>query len=852
MRHEVPSTVKFEETSSVHDERPPTAEIGEHVLPVTEHLPEIVATVGKNRISILVAETGAGKTTQVPKGLQRAGFKVSVTQPRRMAARMIAERINQELSLELDNDEHGLVGVHTAAMNTVTRDTRITVLTDGLRLAQELHSELSNEKEEEVLIIDEVHEWNANLEILSAWAIDVLAERPNLRVLLMSATIDAQSLADHIADATGLQPPIMEVAGRTFGVERLEKPDSTALAEVIDALTSDKTVIAVLPGVREIQDMKDAIDGHFAKTGRHDITTLPLYSKLSDSQQNATTRLYAGPKSILGTEIVQTSMTFSDADVVVDSGVSRRIEIDEEGGESLRLYNVSQAACNQRAGRVGRTHPGTYILTRLNEDTEFVSFNDRDEYPIPEILRSNIDRYVLSLACAGKTLADINLKHKVKPETVDRARHSLYLVGAMDDQGNVTPRGRHMNKFPVHPTSSRMLVEAENYSGEVQSYVAAIAAAMEVGKLPSFLHTANRNWRELSDETSDHLAQLDLFIATQTMHSSRELADLGLDVRNVERARELYDKIIRRTGTRPQELQPPTEAQREEILECVTAGLVDFVYQKSGRDSYSRVQGLNTLQRDISNRSVVRSQGPNLAVGVPYSYEHPSGEKHVIDSVSPTTVATLGKVAGWLCTWEQTGSTRWRAGQPNSEQRQMFRGELPTGNWREAPAKPSAAIRAEVIEYVTKAPGAGLRQLREIKKELERLDKLSPESVPQLRENDIEKLIERVAPPEITDPSLLNELIRQAVVSEGISIDVFVSAERREAIYQNSPDVLELSGISLRLRYSNGRVKTRIAHPRDVEGLADEVYLPDGRHVQLTYEKQPVTLEQLKELSRKK
>jgi HrpA-like RNA helicase len=846
MRHEVPSAVEPNVTLPTSGERLAVAETPELVLPITEHMPAIVNMVENNRISILVAETGAGKTTQVPKGLERAGFKVSVTQPRRMAARMIAARIAEELAIELGDEEHNLVGIHTAATNTVTPATRVEVATDGLRLQQEFHN-ARTELTKEVLAIDEVHEKNANIDVLVALMADIIAERPNLRILLMSATINSPAHADEIEALTGVRPPIMEVAGRTFGVERREEPNSHGLLQAIKVAKDNLNPIVVLPGVGEIKDMKDDLKRHFASIGRTDVTILPLHGKLSDAHQNAAARSYPGLKVILATKLIQTSMTFTDADVVIDCGKSRRIEIDEEGSESLRLYDVSQADCSQRAGRVGRTHPGLYILTRLNEDTEFVPFNERDKYPTPEILLSNIDRLVLALTCRNKTLEDLKLP--VDSEVVARACRSLHLLGAFDDQGNVTPRGRHMNKFPVHPTSARMLVEAENYSDEVQAYVAAVTAAMEVGKLPSYLHTANKKWRELTEETSsDHLAQLDIFIATQT-HLRPELAELGLDIRNVELARELHDKIIRRAGTRPQELLPPTAIQRDEILECVTAGLVDFVYEKSGRNEYNRVKGVKSVTRQISNRSVGRHSRPKLAVGVPYNYEHAKkGEMHVLDSVSPTTAATPGRVAAQLCTWEVTG-TQWRAGQPVHEQRQMFRGELPTGTWREIPAEPSPTLRADIIDYVTRNPGQGIQRLCAIKKELEHLNRLAQRDVPQLSEDYIKALIERVTPGDITDPGHLNELIRQAV--EGVSLDTFINATARDAIHHNSPDFLELPGKDMKLHYSNGQVTARIAHLREVEALTDEIHLPDGRHVQLVYEKKQYALDQLKEMSRK-
>lgn len=840
------------ETAQSIPERFTDIELGssdwENPLPISEYKDVITKTIQQNPVTIIVAETGAGKSTQVPQYLLEAGHTVTMTQPRRLAANMLSERIGDEIVEAFgDPDQRKLVGLHTAERNTITEHTRISVLTDGLRLVQELNER--EDVENEVLIIDEVHEWNKNIEILVAWTKKVIRDKPNLRVVLMSATMDAHRLADYFADVVE-RPPIIEVPGRTHHVEKTEDPDSNVYELAMLHSKLGKNVLAFLPGVREVDDTKRDLEESFEIDGIDDITTLPLHGKLSEQEQKAVDREYPGAKVISSTNVAQTSLTIADIDIVIDSGLERRVEIDEEGVQSLRLHAISRADADQRAGRAGRTHAGEYILTRLNNDAYHVPYIQREEYPTPEIQRSDVDRNTLEIAGTGLDLSELDLFHPVDRDILLQSRHRMQLLGALDDEGRITARGRRMNKFPVHPNSSRMLIESDNYSDEIRAYVSAIVSSIEVGKLPSFLYNANRNWRDLTEEKqSDHLAQLDIFIAIQDMNSPYELKSLGLDVRNVTRARELHDKLTRRAGMKPQPLQPPTEEQRAEILECVAAGLVDFVYVAAGDGTFIRAVGNHATPRSISNRSTVTNGSPNVVVGTPYQYEHPkTGEKHVIENVSVITARTLGAVAQNLCEWEEHGTIHWRGGQPVREARQVFRGEIPTGNWREEDAQPSPELRAAVIQYALEHPGSAQQSLRDIKKELEMLRRKGGDVVPQLTHDDLERFVCRAAPQDITDPSLVDEYLRRIMVSEGITLDNFVSPEEQFRIYENSPATIERDGIELRLLYSNGKAKTNI-ELHQAAALEEEIHLPDGRHVQLVYRKKAHTLEQLKQMT---
>ena len=819
----------------------------ENPLPIHDYKDLIVETIHRHPISIIVAETGAGKSTQVPQYLLEAGYKVDLTQPRRLAANMLSERIGNEIAEALDDPEaRYLVGLHTAEHNTVTDDTRITVLTDGLRLVQELNAR--GDIENEVLIIDEVHEWNKNIEVLVAWTKNVIKEKPDLRVVLMSATMDAHRLADYFGERSS-RPPIIEVPGRTYAVEKKEEPESTVYEQVVAYAKQDKNILVFLPGVREIGDMRHGLEENFGAQGIMDVTVLPLHRKLSDQEQKAVDREYPGVKIILATNIAQTSLTIKDIDIVVDSGLERRVEIDSEGVQSLRLHAISKADADQRAGRAGRTHAGTYVLTRLDRDTVHTPYIRRDDYPMPEILRSDIDQNTLAVAGAGLRLSELDLFHPIDHKSLLRSEHGLTLLGALDD-GRITPRGRRMDEFPVHPTLARMLVESENYSDEVRLYMSAVVASFEVGKLPSYLYDAHRGWRELTDEKqSDHLAQLDIFIATQNM-TTPELRALGLDIRNVAHAHELHEKITRRGQVAPQLLLAPSEKQRAEIVECVASGMVDFVYEASGKESFVRLVGRTATERTISNRSLVTKGSAKLIAGMPYQYENSKGEQKIIEGVTAVTAITLGKVAGNLCGWENSSEVTWRDGLPKVKQQQLFRDKIPTGMWREQQASPSAELRSEVIRYSMENPGNAQKSLRAIKKELELLRRLAGNDAPQFTQKDLENYIEKVTPENATDPSLVDELLRRRMLEENITLDALIAPEARAQIYENSPPSIEKDGLGFNVRYSNGTAKIHLSNLVEITSLSDEIYLPGGRHIQLVYEKKSYSLVQLKEMLR--
>ncbi len=430
-------------------------------LPVIGYEDSILATVKESAVTIITAETGAGKSTQVPQFLANAGYRVIVTQPRRLAARALAQRVAQEMKTRLGDR----VGFRTAEDRSDSAATEVLFVTDGLQLVRELAGQGGTGRKT-VLVLDEVHEWNLNIEVLIAWAKSRITG-DDLKVVLMSATLDADRLAFYYTGA-----PVISVPGRLFPVEKKSAAARDLVVEAVSLARQGRNVLVFQPGKREIADTVGQIERELGEKA----LVLPLHGELEPAEQQ---RCFASPptgkvKVIVSTNVAQTSVTIADIDAVVDSGIERRVEL-VDGIEGLYLKPISQADCSQRAGRAGRTKAGVYVLCSET------SMTDRQPFPTAEILRSRLDQMVLRLAVQGFDATALDFFHQPDRETLAEARRALIALGAMNRDGSVTKIGRRMARFSVSCEFARMLIEAERLG--VVEQVATIAACLEAGDI---------------------------------------------------------------------------------------------------------------------------------------------------------------------------------------------------------------------------------------------------------------------------------------------------------------------------------------------------------------------------------
>ena len=577
-------------------------------LPTLEYRDQICDAVDRNQVVILTAETGVGKSTQVPQYLAEHGYtRVIVTQPRILAARNLAKRVREEWAERNLEDSSEVIGYRTAHERDDSGRTKILYCTEGLQLVRELTGIGAHEKQ--VLVLDEVHEWNENMEVLVAWAKKRVQEEPTFKVVIMSATIETDALAEfYNTDA------VIDVPGRYFEVKK--RAGSDVLGELFNQLDSGArhNILTFLPGKAEIQDVSDAIVKKAEECG---VPIIPLHSQLEAEMQQKAFASYPNGKIILATNIAQTSVTIDDIDLVIDSGLERRSEV-RNGVEGLFIAQISQADSMQRAGRAGRTKPGEYILAPY-DTMPCLPFDERPEYPTPEIMRKHIDRLTLRLANVGIDIEMLYFYHDPSKKAIQRAKRTLRALGAMTTQGEVTNIGRAMERFPVESSYARMLIESEKYSKEVQIKLAAIIAIQEVGGIIKG-GTKYTGWRKLTKQTkSDLLAQYDVYLAREQI-LPEECEDAGIISKNITKAEEVIERLHRDLGLQGSELTAITTDETEPLLRCIVAGQIDQLW---AINDHGKAEHIFTGQeRELSGSSVVRN--PKLIAGTPFDLEVPS------------------------------------------------------------------------------------------------------------------------------------------------------------------------------------------------------------------------------------
>ncbi len=450
--------------------------MGDLRLQIPEHLPiaaladDIGAALHQHQVIVVAGETGSGKTTQLPKIALAAGReRVGHTQPRRIAARTLAARIAEECGVELGAD----VGFAVRFTDRTAKDTRIKVMTDGILLA-----ELRRDRDlrrYDTLIIDEAHERSLNIDFLLGYLKRLMPRRPDLRIVVTSATIDVERFSAHFGGA-----PVIEVSGRTYPVEIRYHPTDDVASDDVDAvcdavlecLTSgDGDVLVFLSGQREITDVADALRPLLDRT----VSVLPLYARLSTAEQHRVFSPGGGRRVVLATNVAETSITVPGIRYVVDPGTARisryskRLKV-----QRLPIEPISQASANQRAGRCGRVRDG--IAVRLYSEQDFA---ERPAFTDPEILRTNLASVLLQMA--DLRLGDIAHFPFLDPPDARQVRDGMAVLrelGALDAQQRLTQLGRRIARLPLDPHLARMVLAAQD-AGCVREVVI-IAAGLTI------------------------------------------------------------------------------------------------------------------------------------------------------------------------------------------------------------------------------------------------------------------------------------------------------------------------------------------------------------------------------------
>ena len=454
-------------------------------LPIAERWDELADAVREHQVVIVAGETGSGKSTQLPKLCLQLGRGVhglvGHTQPRRVAARSIAERVADELGVELG----GAVGYSVRFTDRVADHTLVKVMTDGILLAEIQRDRML--RRYDTIIVDEAHERSLNIDFLLGYLHQLLPKRPDLKLIITSATIDTERFAEHFG-TPGAPAPVISVEGRTYPVEVRYRPigddpddDRDQVQAVIDAVDElahegPGDVLVFLSGEREIHDTADAI----RRLDLRHTEVLPLYARLSAVEQHRIFQPHTGRRVVLSTNVAETSLTVPGVRYVVDAGSARisryshRLKV-----QRLPIEPVSQASANQRAGRCGRVAAGVCIRLYAEDD-----YAGRPEFTEPEILRTNLASVILQMTALG--LGDVAAFPFLDPPDPRAIRDGFALleelgaIGDPDDHGRrrLTPLGQRLARLPVDPRLGRMVLEADRH-GCVRE-VLVIAAALSI------------------------------------------------------------------------------------------------------------------------------------------------------------------------------------------------------------------------------------------------------------------------------------------------------------------------------------------------------------------------------------
>lgn len=486
------------------------------LLPVSQKRDEITKAIADHQVVIVAGETGSGKTTQLPKicaelGRGKYGL-IGHTQPRRLAARSVATRIAQEMETELGS----FVGYKVRFNDQISDQTQIKLMTDGILLAEIQHDRYLNQYD--TIIIDEAHERSLNIDFILGYLKQLLPRRPDLKVIITSATIDPERFSKHFSNA-----PIIEVSGRTYPVDTRYRPlagdnDSDrdqleSIFDVVDELCAEGLgdILIFMNGEREIRDTADAL----SKRNLRDTEIVPLYARLSAGEQNKIFQPHSGRRIVLATNVAETSLTVPGIKYVIDPGTARisrysyRTKV-----QRLPIEPISQASANQRKGRCGRVEAG--ICIRLYSEDDFLS---RPEFTDPEILRTNLASVILQMTALG--LGDIDAFPFVEAPDKRNIQDGVRLLeelGAIDNDATdpkkrLTEMGRKLARLPIDPRLARMVLEAPRLGCLKEIMVIASALSIQDPReRPSDKQQASdEKHRRFFDEESDFLTLVNLW-----------------------------------------------------------------------------------------------------------------------------------------------------------------------------------------------------------------------------------------------------------------------------------------------------------------------------------------------------
>ncbi len=785
-------------------------------LPVSARRDEIAAAITDHQVVILCGETGSGKTTQLPKiclELKRgAAGMIAHTQPRRIAARTVAARIAQELGQPLGEE----VGYRVRFSDRVSERNYLRVMTDGILLSETQTDRFLNAYD--TIIIDEAHERSLNIDFLLGYLKQLLRKRPELKLIITSATIDAQRFSHHFDDA-----PVIEVSGRLYPVEIRYHPmqrdeesgDPPELADAIVGavdelarLSATGDILVFLPGEREIRDSAEAL------RKRHPAHTeiLPLYARLSVHEQEQVFQRGAGRRIVLATNVAETSLTVPGIKYVIDAGLARVNRYSYRNKvELLQVEPISRASADQRAGRCGRVSSG--ICLRLYREEDYVS---RPEFTDPEILRSSLASVILRMkALRLGEVEDFPFVDPPSSRAIADGYQLLAELNAVDEQRRLTPIGSQLAKLPVDPRMARMIVAARDEGCLAEILIIASGLAipdprerpMDRQELADGVHA------QLQDERSEFLGLLKLWLffddALKHKKSNRKLAQACrenfLSYHRLREWRDLHGQLhalASEMGWHPND----KPAGHDSIHRALLAGLLGNIGSKS--DEPGVYLGARGIKFAIFPGSPLRRKGPPWLMAA----ELTETTKLYARNVAPIDPAWLERIGAHLAktTWHDPHWEKAPA-QAMAHERVTVYGlvVVPRRKVAFGPIDPEAAreifIREGLVHWQLETKADFLRYNQHLVQEVEELEHKSRRHDVLVDESRVFEFYDERVPKDIWSAQQF-ERWRSEAEREAPRL-LFLTRERlmrhaaAEITHERFPETVELNGVRYNLSY---------------------------------------------------
>ena len=871
---------------------PRKIDLGNQELAAYKKKQEFQDSVRNNKVTILTGQTGTGKSTQGVQFLIESGYDhVFAIVPRKIIADNLGDRIREELGDHFGEAANNMIDIIHSERSERSEGSVATVLTAQTLMRMEKDIRVQYAGKNIVFFNDEVHELDLHTEMAVATSAIYVNENEGSRMVLASATMDesfVQATYQELNDEKVV--PIVKIPGRPHSMVTFERPELSAMEAYLEYSNDTEKMMTFTRGDKQLD--------HYIKE-----TTKLLEEREKGSSSNIEFRKLIGTMTSTARAHVftdevpegsQLSIASSPAGMsgitnpgnkgVITDGVVNRKELDKYGVEGLRSQHASKAELTQMFGRAGRDVEGGFgVLVKpitVGDDLmrdrgleveepelEFKPFDERNEYPPAQIYSSNLSRVALEAAGLGKRLTDLNpfFQHKVELADILNAETNLAHLGALDDAHKITELGMAMDAFPLSPELSRGLVEATQ-SGRTLLHMGRavlIAAAIDGGGLQDFTKKDTRGWDRLVRSTSkdDFITQLDIMTALRNEESLEKAADeYDLQPNKLEQVSKTARKIFKLLKIKPDNIifSAPKPEEEELLRDDFTSGMIDLVYEKSGKrrkvQQYVHLLGNEgSTPREISDRSVAGEEDHDYIAGFPrwYYTRNRQGEQlnQIIDRtliVKPEVIARYAaKVPGMLKA--KALAPRLDGGRV-VEQEQLGFGSIVVGE-----PVPSThdlipeASRKLLEDRVLQKPGIAQQALREIAAELDWFEKTIPKV-------ELDTLKNTNAPALITDESIkqliqemtaltrdmhaVDDLLVSHIYSENISIQKYYDQEVLDDLRTRSPKTVAIGKTVVDVHYDNGQPYITKVSATQKQAPHSDFYLPDGREILIQRPKQ--------------